>query len=366
MPLHGTKGFQDMNVLARFVAVLVTGVFVLAGSPVSAADTKSAAAAPRDGQHDFDFNIGTWKTHIRRLQQPLTGSKSWVDGDGIVSVRKIWNGRANLEEIEAETGAGHLEGMTMRLYNARSHQWNLSWANATHAALAQPAYGAFKEGRGEFYDQEQFDGKTILVRQIFSGITADAYHFEQSFSSDRGRTWEPNFIADLARIDTKPLVQNVSAADRNRDFDFNFGHWKTHVSRLQAPLSGSSKWIEYDGTSDVAPVWSGRASVFELQVDGPAGRIEGVGLRLYNTDTHEWSLNWANSRENALGVPTIGTFAEGRGEFVDQEAFDGRQIFIRNVFSNITADASRFEQAFSGDNGKTWETNWIMTFARPK
>jgi hypothetical protein len=319
-------------------------------------------ALARDGQHDFDFNIGTWKTHIRRLQHPLTGSSTWVELDGIVSVRKVWNGRANLEEIDA----GSFRGLTLRLYDPKSQQWNLSWANAASAAFTQPNYGEFKDGRGEFYDQETFGGRAILVRQIYSGIKADAYHFEQAFSADHGRTWEANFIADLTRLDAEPKAQAVSAEDRNRDFDFNFGHWKTHVSRLKDPLSGSKTWVEYDGVSDVAPVWNGRASIFELRVEGPAGRIEGMGLRLFNPETNEWTLNWANAADPHLGVPTVGGFKDGRGEFLDQETYGGRAILVRNTFSNVTPDASRFEQAFSADGGKTWETNWIMTFAREK
>lgn len=319
-------------------------------------------AAPRDGQHDFDFAIGTWKSHIRRLESPLSGSRTWTEADGVVSNRKIWNGRANMEEISV----GALQGLTLRLYDPHSRQWSLIWANAKHGAVTQPEYGEFRDGRGVFYDQESFDGKTILVRQSYSAITKDSYHFEQAFSADRGRTWEANWIADLERLDDKPAVESVSAADRNKDFDFNFGRWKTHVSRLKDPLTGSNTWLEYDGTSDVAPVWSGRASLFELNVSGSAGHIEGAGLRLYNADAHEWSLNWANGRDNLLGVPTVGGFKDGRGEFTDQEMFDGRAILVRNAFTNVTADGARFEQAFSADGGVTWETNWIMTFAREK
>ncbi|MDQ6931032.1 MAG: hypothetical protein M3126_10250, partial [Candidatus Eremiobacteraeota bacterium] len=119
---------------------------------------------------------------------------------------------------------------------------------------------------------------------------------------------------------------------------------------------------EYDGVSIVRPVWGGRASLFELEASGPAGHIEGAGLRLYNPLSHQWSLNWANSTEGTLGVPTIGEFKNGRGVFVDQETYNGRTILVRNAFSNITATSSRFEQAFSGDYGRTWETNWVMTF----
>ena len=106
--------------------------------------------------------------------------------------------------------------------------------------------------------------------------------------------------------------------------------------------------------------------MFELEVDGPGGRIEGMGLRLYNPQSHQWSLNWASSRDGTLTQPAIGEFKNGRGEFLDHESFNDRAIFARNSFSDVTPNSSRFEQAFSSDGGKTWETNWVMTFTRAK
>ena len=154
--------------------------------------------------------------------------------------------------------------------------------------------------------------------------------------------------------------------DGQHDFDFEIGTWKTHLSRLQHPLTGSTTWIEYEGTSVVRKIWNGRANLVELQVDGPTGHIEGLSLRLYNPQSHEWSINFANSGSGTLGQPTIGEFKNGRGEFFDQESFDGRTILVRNVWSDITPDSCRFEQAFSDDGGKTWEANWIATDTRMK
>ena len=167
--------------------------------------------------------------------------------------------------------------------------------------------------------------------------------------------------SDAAKTGSPPAI---TEQDGQHDFDFNIGTWKTHVSRLLHPLTGSTNWVEYEGISVVRKVWNGRASLFELEVDGPAGHIEGVGLRLYNPQSHQWSLNWANSHDGAMTQPMIGEFKNGRGEFFDQETFNGRTIFARNGFSEITPNSCRFEQAFSGDGGKTWETNWVMTFAR--
>lgn len=154
--------------------------------------------------------------------------------------------------------------------------------------------------------------------------------------------------------------------DGAHDFDFEIGTWKTHLTRLVHPLTGSSTWVDYDGTSVVRKVWNGRANLIELEVDGPAGHIEGLSLRLYNPESHQWSLNFSNSRVGTMSNPTVGEFKNGRGEFYDQETLNGRAIFVRFVITPESADTIRFEQAYSDDGGKTWELNWIASDTRVK
>ena len=164
-----------------------------------------------------------------------------------------------------------------------------------------------------------------------------------------------------------PLVLSFLAPpDPQHDFDFEIGAWKTHLSRLVRPLTGSTTWASYDGTTVVRAVWEGRANLVELEVDGPAGHLEGLSLRLYDPESRRWSLNFANSKAGALSPPAVGGFKDGRGEFFSQETLDGRPISVRFVISPITANSIRFEQAFSADDGKTWEVNWIATDTRQK
>ena len=160
----------------------------------------ATSAERRDGQHDFDFEIGTWKTHLRRLQHPLTGSTTWTEYEGTSVIRKVWNGRANLVELEVDGPTGHIQGLSLRLYNPQSHQWSLNFASSSGGTLSVPTIGEFKNGRGEFYDQESFNDRAILVRNVFSDITPNSYRFEQAFSDDGGKTWEVNWIAIDTRV----------------------------------------------------------------------------------------------------------------------------------------------------------------------
>lgn len=160
--------------------------------------------------------------------------------------------------------------------------------------------------------------------------------------------------------------QTARERDGQNDFDFEIGTWKTNLKRLLNPLSGSSTWVEYEGTSVVRKVWNGRANLVELVAEGPAGRFEGLSLRLYNPQSRQWSLNFASVKGGVMTTPTIGEFKNGRGEFYSQETLNGRAIFVRFVISDITPNSCRFEQAFSDDGGKTWEVNWIAVDTRVK
>lgn len=166
----------------------------------TAPNTTQLAPVHRDGQHDFDFNFGTWHTHIKRLQHPLSGAHDWTELEGTVTVHKVWSGKGSVEEIEASGPNGRFEGMTLFLYNPAPHQWSQTFANSNDGTLSQPAIGEFKDGRGELIDQEPYRGRMILVRTVWSDIKPDSHHLEQSFSDDNGRTWEPNFVANLIRI----------------------------------------------------------------------------------------------------------------------------------------------------------------------
>jgi hypothetical protein len=345
---------------------------------VQVSSTASEASRPpeRDGQHDFDFEIGTWKSHGSRLMHPLTGSKTWVEFDGTSVVQPVWNGRANLVELEADGSvAGHIENLSLRLYDPQAHLWSLYYSSSKSGTLSVPTVGKFKNGRGEFFDMELLNGKNILVRNVWSDITPNSCHFEQAFSEDAGKTWEVNWITTDTRVQGESAQRSSDALksgvqpssserDEQHDFDFEIGSWKIHLSRLQDRLAGSTTWVQFDGTSVTRKVWNGRADLNEFEADSSEGHIEGLTLRLYNPQAHQWSIYWANSKNGTLEQPMIGEFKNGRGEFFDQEPWKGRAVYVRFIWSNMATKSPHFEQSYSDDGGKTWEVNWITDQTR--
>ncbi|HUA79869.1 MAG TPA: hypothetical protein VL997_05815 [Dyella sp.] len=176
----------------------VLGTLMWAGY-VGMVAAQPASGTPNDG-HEFDFEIGTWKTHVSLLSHPLTGSKTWAEYNGVTVVRKVWDGQANLVELDMKNASSHLQLASLRLYNPATHQWSLNVVNAKSGELGVPTVGAFADGRGVFYDKEVWDGKPIVVRFVIEPRNADAVHFEQAFSADNGKTWEINWIADDTRM----------------------------------------------------------------------------------------------------------------------------------------------------------------------
>ena len=160
------------------------------------------------------------------------------------------------------------------------------------------------------------------------------------------------------------MLQEHTERDGRADFDFLIGRWVVRHRRLRERLKGSTAWEEFAGTSIARPLLGGLGNIDENIMERASGRLEGVSMRLYDPLSQQWSIYWADSVSLILQPPMIGKFVRGRGEFYDQELFEGRAIFSRFIWSDITANSCRWEQAFSADGGRSWEVNWVMEFAR--
>jgi hypothetical protein len=361
----------SLPLFALVVLVSTTG----ATTRTAAAGTQAQTAADRDGGHDFDFVIGRWKIHLKRRTTAASGANSWAEFDGYGLYRKIWDGRANLNEFEADSPSGHIEGLTLRTYNPNTHQWSLYWATSRDGILAEPQVGRFRDGVGEFYAQDKIDGKSVFVRYVWSKITANSAHFEQSVSDDGGKTWNVDWISDMVRQPDTSTNSSTGAESRRpgtasptpdgqHDFDPLLGSWDFRLKRRINPLTGSTTWVDLKGTGVCYPLWDGRAQLDTVLLNGDSGKIQGLTLRLYNPKSHQWRLYWANSKDGVVVVPQIGQFKNGHGEFYAPDTLDDRSILVKFDWTRLATASPHFEQSFSADGGQTWEVNWITDQTR--
>jgi len=357
---------------------------LLACCSVASAQTAPAPVPapfiPRDGAQDFAPLLGNFNFRLHYMAHPLTSTPGWIDMTGPGACYEVWKGRAQLDTIELDSASGgHIEGLTLRLYDRESRQWRLYWANSRVGRLDPPQIGYFRDGRGDFYTTDTINNKATLVRFDWSRMTSGTPHFEQAFSPDGAKSWEVNWIADQTRTGDAVWGQpqpgrpstpppgsgsptQSTGADGQHDFDFDFGTWSMHIQRLVHPLTGSSEWTEMNGTTVTNKIWNGRANLATVEADGSAGHLELLSLRLYDPRAHQWNINFATSDSAVLSVPAVGGFSNGRGDFYDSELFHGRNILVRFSIWPVSSSEVHSEQAFSADGGRTWETNWINTY----
>jgi hypothetical protein len=201
LPLFGLVAIGADMLPIRWIIFTALVACALPTSVGQAAQPSSAVVALRDGQHDFDWESGTWTTNVRVLRNPLSGkTPDWAQYQGTSVVRPLLDGRANFVELAVAGSAGRIEGGALRLYNPKGRQWSLNYASLGNGTLTAPVFGAFdSSGRGLFYGQDTLDGRTILVRFVITRISPNEAHFEQAYSADGGASWEINWIA----VDTK-------------------------------------------------------------------------------------------------------------------------------------------------------------------
>jgi hypothetical protein len=185
--------------IKKLSCALVAAGLILA--PAGAAIAQSGVMpTTRDGRHDFDFMFGTWRTHYRILAHRLAGSHEWYACEGTSVIRPFWGTSGNLEDGDLQCPKRYIGGLTLRVYNAGTHQWSLWWGTRKLGVVPPPQVGHFDAGGvGDFYAPDVQEGKRVIVRFQWThpnGIP----HFEQAFSTDNGRTWETNWTTDYERV----------------------------------------------------------------------------------------------------------------------------------------------------------------------
>jgi hypothetical protein len=171
-------------------------------------------------------------------------------------------------------------------------------------------------------------------------------------------------IASGALLTAALAIPEAAAAVALRDFSFQDGHWNVRHRKLRKRLVNSTDWYEFAGNSTAGPLMAGMAGYEDNVLDDPAGAYRAEGLRRFDPRTGFWSIWWWDGRFSAIDPPMTGRFENGVGTFFGDSMLDGKPIRVRYIWDMPAAGTPRWQQAFSPDQGATWETNWRMDFRR--
>ena len=156
----------------------------------------------------------------------------------------------------------------------------------------------------------------------------------------------------------------ASETSSHTDFDFLFGRWTIRNRKLKTRLSNNNEWIEFDATCDCRKILDGFGNVDQFITEFDGVPFEGASFRLFNPRTRLWSIYWADSNAVVMDVPQIGSFDGNVGRFYAEDTHDGKPIVVVFEWDKTNPDAPLWSQAFSPDEGQTWEWNWSMKFQR--
>jgi hypothetical protein len=349
--------------MKNFRTYLAVGFIATAMNSIIVAQATETTSSPHTGMHDFDFLVGDWRVHHHRLKP---NSQEWVDFAGTCSNSKLMGGEANMEEHWLPAPYGAYRAIGLRAYDSKTDQWAIWWLDGRYPSgpLDPPVKGRFENGVGTFYNDYTQDGKPMRVRFIWSNITPTSARWEQSLSSDGGKTWTPNWIMNFKR-DTAKSGQGAAKRTDVHDFDFLNGDWRVHHRYLRVKAD-AREWLDADGTASHLELMDGKANMEEYTINAPSGAYRAVALRSYDPKTSQWSIWWLSGRapHGKVDPPVQGRFKKGVGTFYGDTTVNEKPMRVRFIWSQNDSTSARWEQAYSSDAGKTWETNWTMEFRR--
>ncbi|WP_247716539.1 hypothetical protein [Sinomicrobium weinanense] len=339
-------------------------------------------------KNDFDFFEGNWKIHNKKLKTRLNNSTEWIEYDGTNKDKKILNGLGHTNNNRSVIDGKPYEGIGLTLFNPKTRLWSIYWASSKNGILDRdnPVVGSFEGNIGTFYARETFNGKPIIVMARWDKTDPDKAIWSQAFSEDNGKTWEWNWymyenriienekelreklltfdtkipIPDLSFDKNGELVIKASETSSHDDFDVLTGKWKMYHKKLKSRLSNNNEWIYLESVDvNYGTILQGIGNTDLYRATFDDKPFEGFTLRLFNPETKLWSLYWVASDSGVLDPPVVGSFDNDIGHFFGKDTFNGKDIVM--VFRWDMRDRQHpvWSQAFSEDNGKTWEWNWI-------
>lgn len=360
----------------------------LVNASIDSAGALTITPSQTSSRQDFDFLVDRWRIQDRRLDDPLNDSSSWIESEGTSHAKGIIDGLGYIASTRTVVDGEPREQVTLTLFDPATRLWSIYRASGETGTLdrRRPLVGSFEEDIGTFYSQQTLHGEPVLVRLRWDKTDPDRTIRRRAFSRDDGKTWvetestraervvdgEKALREKLLSIDTAlpipeieldengDLVLRASASSSRHDFDLLFGNWRMYHRKLEERLSGSTKWIPLESTdTNYGPMLNGlgNTDMYVATFDGE--HFEGFTLRLFDPATRLWSLYWVASDSGVLDPPVVGSFEGDVGHFFGKDTFKGQEVIV--VFRWDFRDKAHpvWSQAFSPDQGKTWEWNWI-------
>ena len=320
---------------------------------------------------DFDFLVGTWDVEHHRLAAPLTGSTEWVtSADSQAAGYTYLDGAVSVDEITFP--AAGASGMSLRLYDTERDDWSIHWISSRDGLVGPPVLGSWEGDPGERQcrlvgDEVPQEGRPTRMTYEWSDITATDARWQQAYSLDGERTWEKNWEMRFHRTADEPIALPQHHLEKvTSDFGFLTGSWRVRHRKLRSRLTGCTDWDEFESRFEARTHLNGLVSVDEGALQGVDGTpYRGMTFRTYDVQAGEWVLHWFDSRYLAMDrTPVRGRFVDGVGEFLAEDHHAGIPILCRFRWTVHSPERATWDQAFSTDDGTTWETNWEMEETR--
>jgi hypothetical protein len=390
---------SPLFVLLAFNAISVQAQSVITKEPLVNAKINPSGElevipSNTSSQNDFDFFEGKWKIQHRKLKSRLSNSTEWVEYEGTNEDFRILNGIGHTNNNRATIDGKPVEGISLTLFNPQTKLWSIYWASSKDGILSStPIVGSFENKIGRFYTKEFFNGRPIIVMAKWDKTNPDKAVWSQAFSTDNGQSWEWNWYMTQTRVvvnedelkkklltfdntieipklnfdSNGELVITASVTSSQDDFNYLTGKWKMYHKRLKSRLNNNNEWIDLESMDEnYSSILNGigNTDLYKAVFDGKP--FEGFTLRLFNPQTKLWSLYWVASNSGVLDPPVVGSFENNIGHFFCKDTFNGKQIIVMFRWDKRDKDHPVWSQAFSPDNGKTWEWNWINASYRVK
>lgn len=360
----------------------------LVNAVISSSDQLIISPSKKSSQQDFDFFEGKWKLQNKRLKTRLNKCTEWSEYQATNTDKKILNGIGHTNNNVAIVDGKSLEGVALTLFNPKTRLWSIYWASNRNGMLDHdnPVVGSFEGNIGSFYCQEIINGKSIIVLARWDKTNPDKAVWSQAFSEDQGKTWEWNSfnygtkifedekeqlkklltfdstipIPDLLFDSAGSLIIKASPNSSHDDFDLLTGKWKMYHKKLKSRLTNNNEWIDLESDDvNYGAILDGigNTDLYKAIFDGKP--FEGFTIRLFNPETKLWRLYWVASNSGVLDPPVVGSFDNDIGHFFCKDTYNGKNVIVLFRWDMRDREHPVWSQAFSPDNGKTWEWNWI-------